>query len=128
VADGDPIDRAYLEINGVQVTCESIDVDPDDKTEWVEAMTRDNYPLGVVRGNMKAEVKATIAMREAEADDIDILELWEKKTNVPVSIEYQNGRTISFGKGVVAKPAISSKHGSATNETLDMKCWEMTVS
>jgi hypothetical protein len=128
MATGDPIDRAYLEIDGVQLSCEDIDIKFDDGTQWVEAMTRDNLPLGVVRGNQKAEVSATVAMREDEEDDIDLIDLYEKKTNVAVSVEFQNGRTISFGKGVVSAPNPSSKHGDKATYKVDLKCWEMTVS
>jgi hypothetical protein len=128
MSTGDPIDRAYLEIDGVQLSCEDIDIKFDDGTQWVEAMTRDNLPLGVVRGNQKAEVSATVAMREDEEDDIDLIDLYEKKTNVAVSVEFQNGRTISFGKGVVSAPNPSSKHGDKATYKVDLKCWEMTVS
>jgi len=128
MATGDPIDRAYLEIDGVQLSCEDIDIKFVDGTQWVEAMTRDNLPLGVVRGNQKAEVTASIAMREDEADDIDLVDIWEKGTNVAVSIEFQNGRTISFGKGVISAPNPSGKHGDKATWKVDLKCWELTVS
>lgn len=128
MATGDPIDRAYLEVDGEQVFCESIDPDFDDKTEWVDAMTKDGEPLGVVSGNRHATVKASIAMREDEEDDIDWIDLWEKKTNVPVSIEFQNGRTFSFAKAVVSKPSTSSKHGDKTTWSVELMCWQLVVS
>ena len=126
MATGDPIDRAYLEIDSTQVFCESIDPDFDDKTEWVDAMTKDNQPLGVVRGNQHGEIKATIAMLEGE--EVDFIDLWEKKTNIPVTIEYQEGATLSFGKGVLSKPGISSKHGDKTTWSIELKCWNLVVS
>jgi hypothetical protein len=128
MATGDPIDRAYLEVDGEQVYCESIDIDLDDKTDWVDAMTKDNEPLGVVSGNRHGEIKATLAVREDDEDDIDWIDLWEKKTNVTVVVEFENGRTFSFAKGVVSKPSEGAKHGDKATRQVELKCWNLVVS
>lgn len=120
------IDRAYLEIDGTSVYCDSIDIDPEDDTDFVTAMTPDNEPLGTKSGNRRFSVSAKVTMMEDE--DVDFDDLWETKSNVKVNVIYEGGTTHSFGRGVVSKPGVSANHGDKTTRNIELKCWQRVIS
>lgn len=124
MAYGDPIDRSYLDLAGIDVSCDSIDPDFDDSTDWVKAMTRNNEPLGLKSGNRTCDCKVDVTMREGE---INFLKIWKDKTNVPCTIEYESGRSFSFSKGRIGKPSISAREGEKVTWSFDMKLWMLSI-
>jgi hypothetical protein len=84
-----PIDRAYLDIDGINVACDSIDIEPEDDTDFVTAMTKDNEPIGTKSGNRRFSVSAKVTMTDDE--EVDFEALWEEKTNVKVNVEFEGG-------------------------------------
>lgn len=128
MATGDPISRAFLTVNGKKVVCESIEMDPDDGTEFVEAMTEDNEPLGVSHGNLKNTITAEIPMREGDTADVDFDDLQETKSNVVTTVEFRSGRIHTFQKGVVAKHAPSSRVGEKVTRSVELKVWRRVIS
>jgi hypothetical protein len=121
-----PIDRAYLEVDGEQILCDSINIDPEDDTDFVTAMTPSNSPLGFKHGNKRYNITTDVTMSDDE--DVDFHDLWFEKTNVPVEIEYEGGTTWSFGKGVISKPGVASTHGEKTTWSLELKCYDLAIS
>jgi hypothetical protein len=123
---GDPIDRAYLEIDGDQIYCDSIDIEPEDDSEFVTAMTKDNEPIGVSMGNRRYRIRADITVREDE--DVDLHQLWEDKENVPAGVEFESGKTWEFSNGYVSKPGISARHGEKATWSLELLCYGLQIS
>ena len=121
-----PIDRAYLDIDGTNVACDSIDIEPEDDTDFVTAMTKDNEPIGTKSGNRRYNVTCKVTMTDDE--EVDFEALWEEKTNVKVNVEFEGGTYWTFGKGVIAKSGIAAAHGDKTTRNLDLKCWQRVIS
>ncbi len=123
---GDPIDRAYLEIDGDQVFCDSISTDPEDDSDFVTAMTKDNQPIGVSHGNLRHRLTAEMSVREDE--DVNFHRLLEDKSNVPVSIEYENGETWDWSNGVISKVGMAARHGEKVTRSVDILAWGLQIS
>lgn len=126
MATGDIIDRAYISFNGKTLVADSIDVELDDGTKLVEAMTRDREPIGFSSGNMRATIKADIAMTEDDVDDVDFTRLWSKQTNVSVTVEFENGQTYTWNKGRIVKPSIQAKQGDHSKRTVEIVAYQMS--
>lgn len=128
MATGDVIDRAYISFNGKKIVAESIDIELDDGTKLVEAMTKDREPIGFASGNMKATVKADLAMREDDQDDVDFHRLWSKQTNVSVTVEFEGGQSWTWNKGRIMKPSISAKTGDQAKRSVEIQAYQLSVS
>lgn len=123
---GDIIDRAYLDVDGEQVFCDSIDIDPENQSDFVNAMTPNNEPLGIRSGNEQFDVKADVTMRATEEVDFD--DHWHKKTIVKIMVNFEGGKTHSFGKAVVTKPGIAAKVGEEVKRSIELKAWSRIIS
>ena len=123
---GDIIDRAYLEIDGDQVHCDSIDIDPEDDSEFVTAMTPSNDPLGVSMGNRRYRLRADVTVREDE--DVDFHQLWEEKESIPVGVEFESGVTWEFSEGYISKPGIAARHGEACKWSIEILAFGLQIS
>ena len=126
MASGDPIDRAYLEISGTRLPFDSIDNNPEDGSKFVEAMTPDREPLGVVSGTVKYTLKGTLTMRVSE--EIDLHSIWRNKTLFQAAIEYEGGKTWSWGRAKLSKCDLSSKNGEETKWTVEVLAWMLVIS
>ncbi|HHE72818.1 MAG TPA: hypothetical protein ENL34_11125 [Chloroflexi bacterium] len=120
------IDRGYLNIDGDQVLCDSIDIDPEDDSEFAMAMTPDGEPLGVVSGSRRYRVRADVTMRADEA--VDFHQLWVDKTSVPTEVQYEGGVTWAFSEGVISKPGNQSSHGEKAKWSIELLCWGLQIS
>lgn len=123
---GKSIDRAYLEVDGTRIICDSIDIDPEDDTDFVTGMTTDNEPLGIRSGNRRYDVRAEVTMNDDE--DVDFHLLWQDKDNIPVSVEFEGGVTWAWSNGVISKPGLGARHGEKVTWSLELKCWGLQVS
>jgi len=128
MATGDPISRAFVNVNGKTAVAESVEIDPDDSTEFVEGMTEDNEPLGVSHGNMKTTITLEIPMREGDSADIDWEDLQETKENVITTVRFRNGRTHTYQKGVVAKAPNSASTGEKASRSIELMVWRRAIS
>ena len=111
MSKGDPIDRAFLIAGDNELQCSSISIKGQNGKDWVEAMTRDNEPLGLAGGNMKYDVDVEAPMTEGQSDDVDLHELMVNGTNVEFVVEAKNGDTYTWAKGQVVSVDSSFKTG-----------------
>lgn len=123
---GDIIDRAYLDIDGAQVFCDSIDIEPENDSDWVTAMTPDNNPLGVRGGNDRFGVSADITMRETEEVNFD--SLWQERTIVKIMVEFEGGSVHTYQKAVVTKSGTAAKHGEEVKRSIELNAWDRIIS
>jgi hypothetical protein len=120
------VTRAYLEIDGEQVICDTIDIDPENDSDFVTSMTTDNEPLDVVSGNRRHRVRAEVKLRQDM--DVDFHQIWEDEDNVPVEVELEGGDIYAFSYGRIASPSISARHGEAATVSLEILCWGLQKS
>lgn len=123
---GDVIDRAYFEIDGKQVYCDSIEEDPEDDTDFVTAMTPNNDPIGFRSGNLRYNLSAEVTMLAAEQVDFD--KLWTAKRIVKAKVIFEGGKVHAYNKVVVAKPGTAAKHGEEVKRSIECKAYGRVVS
>ena len=128
MATGDPIDRAYLDLDATQVYCSSIEITWDDGQDWVEEMSRSNEPAGLAGGNIKCDIACEVNMKEDEEADVDFYKLFKDRTNIPIIVEYESGRKFTWGKGRLVGPSISGGTGEKAGWSFTLKCHECVVS
>jgi len=127
---GDLIDREYLDINGVEFEAETLNQEGDKSATTINAMTKNNAPIGVAAGNVVYTITADIAVRESQIDAIvtDLDELFEDNDQVPVVITQENGKTISYEAAVITGLSDAATHGDAIKRSVTMTAWGRTVS
>lgn len=114
------VDKASLDIGSETLWSDSVDVSPEDDTDFVLAMTDDNMPLGVKRGNERFTISCEVSMT-TDSDELEAA--WEDKRNVPVIVYYENGPTHSFAYGAISKIDIAAKSGESVKRTIEVKAW-----
>jgi hypothetical protein len=117
---GNVVDKASIDISGDILWADSVDIAPEDDTDFVTAMTDDNSPLGIKRGNERFTVTAEVTMT---VDDDTVEAAWEDKRNVPVVVYFENGVTHSFAYGAIAKVDLAAKSGESVKRTIEIKAW-----
>lgn len=113
------VDRAYIEINGTQLTIEVSDVDHDPSAKEVEAMTRDGAHLGWSFGCPKYTVTGDVPY-DADQTDIDLLETCSKRTPVTAMIEYEGGDSWNYTEGLILKCSRKSGTGKHVTDSITM--------
>lgn len=113
----DLIDRCYLTIDGDDVPCESIDTDVDPAAQVVNAMTRDNLPLGVAFGNPNIEHSVVTAM-DGSSDGIDFEEMILSKKIFTATKEYEGGSIKTYVKCFLKKCTERARSGSHVSYNL----------
>ena len=121
---GDIIDREYLDINGMEFEVETLNQDPDDSSNVVNAMTKNNQPVGMSRGNETWEITADVAVRVSNVDNMVALDdLFSNKTDVPVTVIQEGGKAYSYEHGFVTGLGESSSHGESVKRSIAIKAW-----
>ena len=120
------IDRAYLEIEGDQILCESVGIDMEDGSAFVEAMTPDNEPLGFSRGNRKYTVTADVTMDES--DPVDFHQIWADGDEFTAEVQYEGGLTYAWNRCILTSLSTKSQTGDKTTYSLSMLCMGLQVS
>jgi hypothetical protein len=113
------VDRAYIEINGVQLPLEVTDTDHDPSAKEVEAMTRDGAHLGWAFGNPKYTVTGDVPL-DADQTDIDLLQTCADKTPITVMIEYEGADAWNYTEGLILKA--SRKSGTGKHVVDSISC------
>ena len=113
------IDRCYLTIDSQEVICESIDTDVDPSAQVVEAMTRDNLPIGYAYGNPKIKLSVVTAM-DASADGIDFEAMALNKTLFSATKEYEGSSIKTYVHCCIMKVAERAATGKHVSYSLDV--------
>ncbi len=113
------VDRCYLTIDGVEVLCASIDKDIDPSAQVVEAMTKDNLPIGYAYGNPKIRLTAETAL-DASSDGIDFEEMSLSKQEFTSSIEYEGGTSKTYVRCIIMKATERARTGQHVSWNLDI--------
>lgn len=113
------IDRCYLSIGSQEVVCESIDTDVDPSAQVVEAMTRDNLPLGYAYGNPKIKLSVVTAM-DGSDDGIDFEAMVFAREEFTATKEYEGGTIKSYVRCVIMKVTERARTGSHVSYNLDI--------
>lgn len=123
---GNVIDKASIDINGEIYWADSVDIDPEDDTDFVTAMTDNNQPLGIKRGNERFNISAEISLTIDQTGD-GLETAWSEKSNVPVIVYFENGETHSFSKGAISKIGLAAKSGESVKRTIEIKAWDRAI-
>jgi hypothetical protein len=115
------IDKVSIDVGSSILWADSVEVDTEDGTDFVDAMTDNNEPLGIKRGTEKFTITVEVSMTTDQDDEIDAA--WEDKRNIPVTIYFDGGNTWSFSKGAISKAGISAKSGEAVQRRIEVKSW-----
>ena len=113
------IDRCYLTIDGTEVVCESIDTDVDPAEQIVNAMTRDNLPLGRAHGNPKIDLAVVTAM-DGSSDGMDFEAMCLSKQEFSATKEYEGGTIKTYVHCAVAKATERARTGAHVS-------WNLTI-
>jgi len=120
------IDRAYLEIDGDQLVCDSITIKATDGAQHITAMTPDNEPIGISRGNRQYSVSAELTMRDDEA--VDFHQLWVDREEITVEVQFEGGVTWAWQTCELSEPGLSAKHGDKVSWSLELLCRGLQIS
>lgn len=123
MAAGNIIDRAFVVVNDVTLEYETFTVTRENNSKVVNAMTRDNNPLGVAKGNRVFVIAGDLTMRPG-TEAIDLDELEENDTLFSAGVEYQNGVSYTYQKAVITKLDESAGHGENAKRSVEITAWD----
>lgn len=113
------VDKAFLELDGREIACKSLEVKGEDGTEVVEAMTRDGEALGFTSGTRKHTGSAEFSMRRDLG--VDPLRIWYDKKEFPVRIEYDAYTALTYQRARFSDVSVSSEDGQAVTYKCELK-------